>query len=132
LKTLRHHSKATGIALFNKCKRANYQPANRLEKAAQFVAGLTNIFSLLVLIGVFASLFNIYGKYTGNLPFWPFVSALSLCVAFLMLTMIFFTILVWLRKSWRPAKRVHYTLMTLGAIGLVWFMFFWNILGKSF
>jgi hypothetical protein len=57
---------------------------------------------------------------------------MSIVVVWLTLAMVVFVALAWKDRCWGLAGRIHYTLVTLGAAGLVWFMYFWNILGKSF
>jgi hypothetical protein len=59
---------AAGVSLIVRRKRANRTPATWLERAAQWVAGPLCLLSLLVLIGAFASIFNMYGLYIGDLP----------------------------------------------------------------
>lgn len=123
---------AGGVALFVRRKRAIPQPVTGLERTAQFVAGLVSILSLLILGSACASIFNMYGLYIGHLPLWTFIPVLSSIVALLTLGMIIFTALAWTRRFWDLGGRIHYTLVSLGAIGFVWFIYFWNILGKSF
>jgi CubicO group peptidase (beta-lactamase class C family) len=123
---------AAPVAFFIQRKRANYIPSTRLERTARWVAGLMSLLSLLLLFGVFASLFNIYDLYVGNLPVWTFIPSLSIVVALLALGTIVFTILAWIQRFWGLAERIHCTLAALAAVGFVWFMCFWNLLGKSF
>ncbi len=123
---------AGGVALFVQRKRANRQPSTGLERAARFIAGLAGMLSLLILVGAFASIFNAYGLYVGHLPLWTFIPVLSILVALLTLGMMVFTALAWARRFWGLGGRIHYTLVTLGAVGFVWFMLFWNSLGKGF
>ena len=63
---------------------------------------------------------------------WTFIPVLSIIVALLALGLIAFTILAWTRRFWGLGRRIHYTLVTLGVVGFVWFMYFWNILGIGF
>jgi CubicO group peptidase (beta-lactamase class C family) len=123
---------AAGVRLYRQRKQARPIVATRLERAAQGFAGLTGFLGLLTLAGAFATAFNLYGLYTGNLPLWSLVQVLAILVAGLTLSMPIFTVLVWLRGLWGVLRCLHYTLVTLGAVGLVWFMAFSNILGKSF
>lgn len=39
-----------------------------------------------------------------------------------------FSVLAWRRRFWSVPGRVHYTLITLAALGLVWFGVFWNLM----
>jgi CubicO group peptidase (beta-lactamase class C family) len=113
-------------------RRGNASPPSRLERVVQGTVVLASLLSLLVLISAFASIFNVYGLYVGSLPLWTLVSVLSIVVAVLTLAILVFTVIIWVRRFWGIAGRVHYTLVVLGMIGFVWFMSFWNILGKSF
>jgi hypothetical protein len=103
-----------------------------LERAAQMAASLTSVLSLVLLFSAFASVFNALGLYTGNLPLWTCIPAVSIVIALLTLGMIGFTIWSWKQGFWNLMGRIHYTLVTLGAVGFVWFMYFWNLLGKKF
>ncbi|CAG0927025.1 Protein flp [Thermoflexales bacterium] len=120
------------VAFFVQRKRTTPRLVNNLERIARLVAGLVSFLSLLVLIGAFASLFDTYGVYVGDLPLWTFIPSISIMMALLTLGMIVFTVLAWKQRFWGLGGRIYYTLVTLGAIGFVWFMSFWNILGKSF
>jgi hypothetical protein len=37
--------------------------------------------------------------------------------------------LAWRRRYWGVVGRAHYTLLTLGALGFIWFLNHWNLLG---
>jgi CubicO group peptidase (beta-lactamase class C family) len=133
---------AAPIAFFVQRKRADRKPPTTLGRAAQLAAGLEAALSLLLLLGVFLSVLDysgvisgnvpLTGLMSGNLPLWGWVTAASIIIALLGLGLIVFTVLVWKRRFWGFAGRLHYTMVTLAAIAFVWFMYFWNILGKSF
>ena len=123
---------AAPIAFFVQRKRADRKPATTLRRAAQLVAGLAAALSLLLLLGIFILVQDSAGVSSGNVPLWGFVTAASVSIALLAPALIVFTALAWLRHLWGLAGRFHYTLVTLAAIAFVWFMYFWNILGKSF
>lgn len=40
-----------------------------------------------------------------------------------------YTVLAWKNKYWGVAYRVYYTLVTIAAVGFVWFLHYWNWLG---
>jgi hypothetical protein len=120
------------VAFFVRRKRANRAPSPRLAQAARLTAVLVSMLSPLILFSAFASNVNIYGVYIGELPLWTVASPLTIVVALLVLAMIVFTVLAWAQRFWRLTGRIHYTLVTLTAVGFVWFMSFWNLLGKSF
>jgi hypothetical protein len=39
---------------------------------------------------------------------------------------------IWRDASWTRFQRAHYTLFALFAVGLVWFYWYWNILGFQY
>jgi CubicO group peptidase (beta-lactamase class C family) len=133
---------AAPIAFFVQRKRADRKPPTMLGRAAQLVAGLEAVLSLFLLIGVFLSVLDyagvllgnipVTGIMSGNLPLWGLVTAASIIIALLAGGLIVFTALAWIRRLWDFSGRIHYTMVTLSAIAFVWFMYFWNILGKSF
>jgi hypothetical protein len=43
-----------------------------------------------------------------------------------------YSVLAWKRSYWGIATRVHYTLVTVAALALVWFLNYWNLLGWRF
>lgn len=114
-------------------RRIDMTPAGLPARGAQLVAVLVSLLSLAVAAGAFASvILDPYNLFIGHLNAWPFVSAASIVVVLLTLAMVIFTALAWKRRFWGLPGRIHYTLVALGACGFVWFMTFWNILGKSF
>jgi hypothetical protein len=48
----------------------------------------------------------------------PLTAALLVCTG-----------LVWWRQPWRLTARIHYTLVTAAGIGMLWFVFNWNLIG---
>lgn len=108
---------------------------NTLALAAQIIAIVVSSLSVGILISAVVSLDvpnKFYSLYVGDMPLWTMVSVFSISVVVLALGMFGFTVLAWTRQFWGLAGRIHYTLVTLGAFGFIWFMYFWNILGKSF
>ena len=41
-------------------------------------------------------------------------------------------VLIWKNGYWTRFRRVHYTLFAIFAVGLVWFYWYWNILGVQY
>jgi hypothetical protein len=120
------------LPFFIRRKGGEHALASSLERVAQTVTSLTSFLCLALLFSAFASVFNTFGLYTGNLPLWTFIPPLSIIIVLLTLSMIGFTLLSWKQGFWGLTGRIHYTLVTLGAVGFVWFMYFWNLLGKGF
>jgi hypothetical protein len=43
-----------------------------------------------------------------------------------------FAVLVWRRRAWSLFARLHYTLAALAAVGFLWVINYWNLLGYRF
>ena len=54
--------------------------------------------------------------------------ALPYVLAFLALLMVTFTVLAWARPYWNWAGRVHYTVLTLSGLLVLWGLWYWNLL----
>jgi CubicO group peptidase (beta-lactamase class C family) len=61
--------------------------------------------------------------------FMVFVLAIILAVSILVIGIVVFTLLAWIRRYWNIAGRFHYTLVTLAMLGMVWLMYYWRVLG---
>lgn len=103
-----------------------------LGRVAHSVAVVTSLLCLLVLASAFVSVFNAVGLYQGNLPLWRFVQVGSVLVVLLGLGMVASGMPIWCRQLWSLARRVHYTLVTIATVAFVWFLYFWNLLGRGF
>lgn len=101
-------------------------------RLARWWAGLLAILGLLLPLLGMVALEDRIGLLAGNMPLWFLFQIASVLVALLSAGMIAFALLAWQRRIWSLAGRLHYTLFCLGAGGLVWFLYFWNLLGKSF
>jgi hypothetical protein len=42
--------------------------------------------------------------------------------------LLIFTLLAWKDRYWSPAWRIHYTLVAVAGLALVWFLANWNLL----
>jgi hypothetical protein len=43
-----------------------------------------------------------------------------------------FAVLSWKNGYWTRFRRIHYTLFAVFAVGLVWFYWYWNVLGVQY
>ncbi len=57
------------------------------------------------------------------------VLAIMLFASILVIGPLIFTILAWARRYWSLAGRIHYTLVTVALLGMVWLMYYWRVLG---
>lgn len=55
-----------------------------------------------------------------------------LIASVLVLGLISFTVIMWLKHYWGIASRIHYTLVTVAAIAFIWFLNYWNLLGFQY
>ena len=74
----------------------------------------------------------IYTRFDYKLPF-PFymviVLATILVASILVIGPVIFTVFAWVRRYWGLAGRIHYTLVTLALLSMVWLMYYWRLLG---
>jgi hypothetical protein len=63
---------------------------------------------------------------------YRFVLGLGVLSAALTVGALVYTVLAWKDRYWGIAWRVYYTLVTLAALGFVWFLNHWNLLGWRF
>ncbi len=57
------------------------------------------------------------------------ILVLILAASILVIGAVIFTFLAWTRRYWNLAGRIHYTLITVALVGLVWLMDYWRLLG---
>jgi hypothetical protein len=60
------------------------------------------------------------------------VLGLGVLAAVLTVVALVYTVLAWKDGYWGITWRVYYTLVTLAAVGFVWFLNHWNLLGWRF
>jgi amino acid transporter len=67
--------------------------------------------------------------FQGKIPGRRLTLSIPILMIALTIGSIVFTVLAWKRRYWRVAGRIHYTLLTVGAVALCWFFYNWNQLG---
>jgi hypothetical protein len=121
----------TLISAFRHRKTRREDPA-----PARWAVGLAALMSALTLVFVIAVVVIVssYGEdlFFGYPPTLTAALMLPIITSILTLAVAVFAILSWRRGYWTRFRRVHYTLFALFAIGLVWFYWFWNILGVKY
>ncbi|MBP1702722.1 MAG: FmtA-like protein [Chloroflexi bacterium] len=64
---------------------------------------------------------------------FPFYMITTLAIIFAACVMVvgpvIFTILAWVRRFWDFPGRLHYTLITIAMLDMVWLMYYWRLLG---
>jgi CubicO group peptidase (beta-lactamase class C family)/uncharacterized integral membrane protein len=102
---------------------------SRGAKTAQWFALIVSALFLLFTLAFIVSLGDPY-EFAFEVP-QAFVVALWLGLAGSIMTigLLVCSVLAWKYRYWGTIRRVHYTLVTLAAIGFVWWLNFWNLLG---
>lgn len=104
------------------------------SRQARWVAGVMSALYVLFLAGIWVIVLSV-GESTiiyGYSPLLPFVLLLPLVAAVLTIAALCFTVLAWKNRYWGVAGRVHYTLVMVAALGFIWFLNYWNLLGFRF
>jgi len=63
---------------------------------------------------------------------YKIVLGLGVLAAILTAGALVYTVLAWKNKYWNFTGRAYYSLVTIAAVGFVWFLNFWNLLGWRF
>ncbi|GGF85786.1 FmtA-like protein [Paenibacillus albidus] len=71
-------------------------------------------------------------KLSGISPLLSLSLVMPVILVGLALSLLVLAILVWKNKYWTAFKRVHYTLVTLSAVAMTLFFYYWNLLGWQF
>ena len=118
-------------AMFRKaCKKRKEE--NPAPRTFRWAAGGLSFLYLVFVIGMAVSVSDemelIFGVPAGVkiLLAFPLISALLTVLA------LFYMAKVWFRKYWSRCARIHYTLVVLASIAMLWFLNFWNLLGYRF
>jgi CubicO group peptidase (beta-lactamase class C family) len=99
-------------------------------RLAVLVSALTLIFWIAVVIIVSSAGESLFS----NFPPPGLTAALMLPILTSILTLgvAVFAVLIWKERYWTWFRRLHYTLFAVFAIGLVWFYWYWNVLGVQY
>jgi hypothetical protein len=98
-------------------------------RLAVLVAALTLLFVIGVVIVVQSAGEELF---FGIPPALTAVLVLPILSSVLTIGVALFAVRIWRDASWTRFQRVHYTLFALFAVGLVWFYWYWNILGFQY
>jgi hypothetical protein len=101
-------------------------PGPRLTSLARWLAWAISALNVLFLILFVVSIRDLSQFPT---PLTKAALGLALLAAGLTVGAVACTTLVWRRRYWSIVGRIHYTMLTLGALGFIWFLNAWNLLG---
>ena len=107
---------------------------SKLSQLAQFLAILVSTLNLVFLIGMGlvlsqADFWELFFGLPGTVIALLFIPPLT---AGMTLGLLIFTVLAWKNQYWSLIERLHYSLITLAAIGFISFLKYWNLLGFQF
>lgn len=116
---------AAFMGIFRRRKKSSSD--SRLPNIARLWVLIVSIVFLLVPVATI-----VYSQLDYKYPF-PFymvvVLAIILAASILVIGPVIFTILAWVRRFWGLSGRIHFTLITVALLGMVWFMYYWRLLG---
>jgi hypothetical protein len=97
------------------------------------LAVLVSALTLLFIVGV-VILVQSAGEdlFYGIPPALTAVLVLPILTSVLTFGVAWFAVRIWRDAPWTRFQRAHYTLFALFAVGLVWFYWYWNILGFQY
>jgi CubicO group peptidase (beta-lactamase class C family) len=112
------------------------QPRTRtsLPNLARWVAALFGPVLIVLFVGMDSLLSTrdpVFGYpvvLMAKLPTFYIMMVLPYILAGLALLMLIFALLAWTRRYWGWASRLHYSLLALSGLAVVWAMWYWNLL----
>ena len=95
-------------------------------KMSMGVSGINLIFLILVV-----SVLSIYGEtLASDVPTALYLTMILPNIAVLLaIGMVWCAVKCWQNAYWRLGRRIHFTLVTLAAVYMSWFFYYWNMLG---
>jgi len=108
-------------------EQARRQPG--LGRLAQWLLGLLVALYFTSLGGMFSAFATQAAVLYGTAVAYKVGQLLAIPVTLLAIGAVIFTVLAWRRRFWGLGWRIHYTLVALAAIGVVWWYFNWHMFG---
>ncbi|MBS4202174.1 serine hydrolase [Bacillus sp. FJAT-49732] len=119
-----------GLIRFVKHRKTQYSKAALTAKWVAISYGILTI-GLIIGVGSAGALDPVYGlpkAALGMLPPWsPITDLIPVAMSILGIAMLVFAIILWWKKQWRVRGRVHYTLLTIVTLNLLWIFGYWNL-----
>jgi hypothetical protein len=121
----------TLISAFRHRKARKEEPARArwAVRLAWLVSALTLVFWIAVTVIVNAAGESLF---SGFPPTLTAALMLPILIAILTVGVAVYAVLIWKEGYWTRFRRLHYTLFAVFAIGLVWFYWYWNVLGVQY
>jgi hypothetical protein len=102
---------------------------SRSARTARIVLFSIALLSFILVIGMMVAFSDIVALMTGDLSLLGILYLIPWVIAVLTAAALVFTVLAWKDRYWHVSGRIHYTVVTLAAVALVWFFYYWNLLG---
>jgi CubicO group peptidase (beta-lactamase class C family) len=106
------------------------KPASRGARVAYWIIVGICVLNLLFVVGTV--LWGNPVPFFGVSMIYKIVLGLGVLSAVLTVGALVYGVLAWKNSYWGIVARVHYTLVTVAALGFVWFLNYWNLLGWRF
>ena len=117
------------LALIRWLVQRRRKQVNALPKPALFARRVLVWLAVVGILFPVGFVFAMDGFAYGDVALLNIVLALPFLLMVLTVTAVIFTVRAWCEKYWHVAERIHYALVTLAAVGFVWFLSFWNLIG---
>jgi hypothetical protein len=121
---------ASGIhaLIKRKAKYSQIAPA----RTAQVVLFLTSLFVLVFLVLLYSATQDYFQYVIGNVSLYIVAFSFSTLAAIAAPFIVFFSILIWKRRIWKPLRRLHYTFGAAAITALTLSFWVWNLIGWQF
>jgi CubicO group peptidase (beta-lactamase class C family) len=121
----------TLVSAFRHRKARKEEPSDArwAVRLAWLVSALTLVFWIAVTIIISSVGMDIF---SGFPPTLTAALMLPILTSILTLGVAVCAVLIWKKGYWTRFRRLHYTLFAIFAIGLVWFYWYWNVLGVQY
>jgi CubicO group peptidase (beta-lactamase class C family) len=98
-------------------------------RLAALVSALTLVFVIAVVVIVSSAGEDLFFGFPSSLTA---ALVLPIITSILTLGVAISAVMIWMEGAWTWFRRLHYTLFAVFAVGLVWFYWFWNVLGFQY
>lgn len=105
------------------------------EPSSSRLPGMARLWTLVLtiiflLVPVVIAIYLLKLDFKSPFPsYMVLVLVLILATSILVIGPVIYTILAWRRRYWDLMGRIHYTLVTVALLGMVWLMYYWRLLG---
>lgn len=110
-------------------RRRSQPPQHGLSRLALLALVAMAIVGLILEIGLYFVITDTLAAVSGQRGLFTVLGGISILALLIAVSIFVFTVLAWRERWWRMSTRIHYTLVTVASMALIWFLTFWNQLG---